>query len=291
MKQPLKKLMIGSPQQTKPNKMAESYFKDKVVIITGARQGIGKVLSIMLAAEGSRLALNSRDAEKLARMKEGLISGGYDAINIPGDISEEEVCKNIVNLTVKKYGKIDILINNAGIAGAGTVEEADSFVFRKQVEVNLIGSYLMTKWALPYIRETHGSILFVSSLAGIFGLPAYSGYSSSKMALTALAQSIKAELHGQNVHVGVAYVGFTENDPAKEQYNYKGELAPLPDRNVSRVTPEKTAGLIIKQIRKRKFRSVHSLLGKAEYLVSRFFPSLIEIILIKSGSGEKDEGK
>jgi len=270
--------------------MAEKYFKDKVVIITGARQGIGKTLAVMLASYGSKLVINSRNEEKLSGLKNHLSETGCDVTDVPGDISGEEVCKRIAETAISRFGRIDILINNAGIAGAGTVELAESMVFRKQVEVNLMGSYYMTKWALPHIKAANGSILFVSSLAGFFGLPSYSGYSSSKMALTALAQSLKSELHGKNVHVGVAYVGFTENDPAKEQYTPKGELAPLPDRRVRRVPPERTASLILKQIRRRKFRSVHSALGKAESIVSKFFPGLIEMILRKTGAGERNEG-
>ena len=264
--------------------MNDTYFREKVVLITGARQGIGKTLSLLFASAGARLSINSRNAEKLAELKNTLISKGCDVVDVPGDISDEEVCKNIVVRTIDKFGKIDVLINNAGIAGAGTLEEANSAVFRKQVEVNLLGSYYMTRYALLHIKKSNGSILFISSLAGLFGLPGYSGYSASKMALTALAQSLKNELHGQNVHIGVAYVGFTENDPAKEQYNSKGELVPLPDRHIKRFSSEKTATLLMKQIRNRKFMTVHSFLGKAERLVSKFFPGLIELILRKSGT-------
>jgi len=271
--------------------MNDRYFRDKVIIITGARQGIGKALSLLLAGAGSRLSINSRNAEKLSELKNKLFLNGCDVIEIPGDISDEGVCRNIVEKTIERFGKIDVLINNAGIAGAGTVEEAESIVFKKQVEVNLLASYYMTKYALPHIKKTDGTILFVSSLAGLFGLPAYSGYSASKMALTALAQSLKNELYGQNVHIGVAYVGFTVNDPAKEQYNSKGELALLPDRKVKRVSAEITASLLLKQIRKRRFISVHSLLGKAEYTVSKFFPGLIEAILRRSGTQDRITGK
>jgi short-subunit dehydrogenase len=243
----------------------------------------------MLASSGSKLVINSRNADKLSSLKNHLAGKGCDVTDVPGDISDEEVCKRIAETAILRFGRIDILINNAGIAGAGTVETAESMVFRKQIEVNLLGSFYMTKWALPHIRAAYGSILFVSSLAGLFGLPSYSGYSASKMALTALAQSLKSELYGTNVHVGVAYVGFTENDPAKEQYTPKGELAPLPDRRVRRVPSERTASLILRQIRKRKFRSVHSALGKAEYIVSKFLPGLIEMILRKAGAGERIE--
>lgn len=266
--------------------MQDNYFKGKVIIITGARQGIGKTLSLLLAVEGARLAINSRNAEKLTELKNTLNSKGCSVIDIPGDISDEQVCKNIADQTVKEFGRIDILINNAGVAGDGTVEEADPSIFRKQVEVNLLGSYYMTRYALPHIKSSQGSILFVSSLAGLFGLPAYSGYSASKMALTALAQSLKNELYGQNVHIAIAHVGFTENDASKKQYNAKGELTLLPDRKVKRVTSEKTASLLMKQIRTRKFRSVHSFLGKAEFLVSKFFPGLIALIVRKSGAKE-----
>jgi dehydrogenase/reductase SDR family protein 7B len=271
--------------------MNNKYFKDKVVIITGARMGIGKTLAEILAARGARLALNSRNADKLAELRDSLVEKGCEVIIFPGDISDEDVCRNIAHQTFIKYGKIDILINNAGIAGAGTVGESNSEVFRKQIEVNLLGSYYMTNHALPYVKSSHGSIQFVSSLAGLHGLPSYSGYSASKMALTALAQSLKTELYGQNVHIGVAYVGFTENDPLKVQYNPKGELAPLPDRKVKRVTREKTATLIIRQIRRRKFKSVHSFLGKTEDIASLLFHSLIEFIMRRSASRENIMGK
>jgi NAD(P)-dependent dehydrogenase (short-subunit alcohol dehydrogenase family) len=262
--------------------MNDIFFKNKVVIITGARQGIGKTLSLIFADAGARLAINSRNAEKLTELKNALVSRGCNVVDVPGDISDEQVCRNIADQAVNKFGGIDILINNAGVAGDGTVEEADPSVFRKQVEVNLLGSYYMTKYALPHIKSSQGSIMFISSLAGLFGLPAYSGYSASKMALTALAQSLKNELYGQNVHIGIAYVGFTVNDPAKKQYNAKGELVLLPDRKVKRVTSETTALLLMKQIRKRKFRSVHSFLGKAESNASKFFHGLIAMIVRRS---------
>jgi short-subunit dehydrogenase len=266
--------------------MNDKYFKDKVVIISGARQGIGRTLSEMLAAAGSKLVINSRNTEKLSELKSSLSEKGCDITEVPGDISDGAVCKGIADTAVQKFGRIDILINNAGIAGAGTVELAESVVFKKQIDVNLMGSYYMTKWALPHIIASHGSILFVSSLAALYGLPSYSGYSASKMAITALAQSLKSELHGKNVHVGVAYVGFTENDPAKEQYNLKGELVPLPDRKIRRVTSGRTASLLLRQICRRKFRSVHSALGKAESVFSKFFPGLIEVILRNAGAKE-----
>jgi len=254
-------------------------FRDKVVIITGSRQGIGKTLAQYFAGTGAKLVIVSRNQDGLDEVRNILSAGGCEVLSIAGDVSDEITCSLIVNQAVAKFGKIDILINNAGISGKAGVEEGNTIVFRKQIEVNLLGSFYMTRYALPHLKASNGNILFVSSLAGIYGLPYHSGYSASKMALTALAQSLKAELHGLNVHVGIAYVGFTENDPKKEAFTVTGELKPLEKRKVRTVSAEKTALLIVKQIRNRKFISVHSGIGKIQWVISKFFPQLIEIIL------------
>jgi short-subunit dehydrogenase len=260
----------------------QDIFRDKVVIITGSRQGIGKTLAQYFAGAGAKLVIVSRNSEGLEEVKNSLTARGCEVLSVAGDISDESTCSEIVNKTIAKFGKIDILINNAGISGKAGVEEGNTIVFRKQIEVNLLGSFYITRYALPHLKASKGNVIFVSSLAGIYGLPYHSGYSASKMALTALAQSLKAELHGLNVHVGIAYVGFTENDPKKEAFTATGELKPLEKRKVSTVSAEKTALLIVKQIRNRKFISVHSGIGKIQWVISKFFPQLIEIILRKN---------
>lgn len=257
----------------------QNIFRDKVVIITGSRQGIGKSLAQYFADAGAKLVIVSRNEDGLEEVRNNLAVVGCDVLSIAGDISDEKTCSLIVNQTVAKFGKIDILINNAGISGKAGVEEGNTIVFRKQIEVNLLGSFYITRYALPYLRESCGSVLFVSSLAGIYGLPYHSGYSASKMALTALAQSLKSELHGLNVHVGIAYVGFTENDPKKEAFTPTGELKHMEKRKVKTATIEKTASLIVRQIRDRKFISVHSGIGKVQWILSKLFPQLIEFIL------------
>jgi short-subunit dehydrogenase len=260
------------------------YFRDKVVIVTGARQGIGRSISELLATEGAKLVLVSRNADGLNEAHHALEEKGCEVLSIPCDISDEKASRAIIDRTISTFVKIDVLINNAGISGQGNVGESNSVVFRKQIEVNLLGSYYVSNYALPHIKKSEGSILFVSSLAAIYGIPSYSGYSASKMALTALAQSMKIELHGQNVHVGVTHVGFTENDPKKEVYNSKGEIEYLKRRSVKTVTPGKTAELILKQIADRKFVSVHSSIGKIQLIGAKFTPGLIEYILRKNAN-------
>ncbi len=260
-----------------------NFFKDKVVIITGSRMGIGKTLAIKLGELGANVVINARNAEGLNKTIQELTDKGYEVIAVSGDVSKIDDCEKLINETVKKYGRIDVLINNAGLSAKGMLENCDLATYKKMIDVNLLGSVYTTKLALPYIKESKGSILFVSSLAGINGLPYYSSYSASKMALTAVAESLKIELHKQGVHIGISFVSFTENDPDKKFYNENGELEVLPKRSNIKLMPvEETVKIIIDQIEKRKFKVVHSTLGKVNWFFYKVFPKLVEFILIRS---------
>jgi short-subunit dehydrogenase len=186
----------------------------------------------------------------------------------------------LIRHTVDHFGKIDILINNAGLAMEGEVEHLQPDTLKKIMEVNFLGAAYLTQLTIPHIRATRGNILFVSSLAGIHGLPAFSAYSASKMALSALAESLKIELRGTGVHVGIAYLGFTENDPGKTIYKADGRMETLPQRQDVKVTPvEKVARLLIRKLEKRRHKSFFSPLGKVLILTKRVSPTLVERIL------------
>ena len=187
-------------------------WKDKVVIITGSSIGIGRRLAIEIGKRGGKVVINARNKSRLNKTCEDIKTQGLKISACPGDISKYEDCVKIIGHSIKIYGKLDVLINNAGINAIGTLEEINSDIFRQVMDVLFLGSVYMTKAAIPYIRKTKGSILFVGSLAGIHGLGNYSAYSSSKMALTALAESLRIEMHKTGVHIGLAYIGFTEND-------------------------------------------------------------------------------
>ena len=210
-------------------------------------------------------------------------SNGHQVLAVAGDVSKPEDCKRIVEETIKEFGQLDGLINNAGISTEGEIGELDDDVFRKVMEVNYLGSVYPTQAALPFLRKTKGSVIFVSSVAGIRGIPGYSVYSSSKMALTALAESLKIEEKQRGVHVGIAYVGFTENDAQKTIYNSEGKIIPQPSRPGMKQEPvEVVAGRIIGMIEKRQFKNVFTLLGKLNNIFNRLFPSLGEYILSRN---------
>ena len=257
-----------------------SKLQNKVAIITGSSLGIGRTLAFEMAKQGAKIVLNARNPERLAKVQKTMQNAGFESIAIAGDVSKMEDCQKMIDAAVESFGKVDILINNAGIATEGTVEELDPDVFRKVMNVNYLGSVYPTKAALPLLRKTKGSIIFTGSLAGMRGLPNFSVYSSSKMALTALAESLKIELDGSGVHVGIAYVGFTQNDPEKTIYDKDGKIIAQPKRDLIKAEPPENVALrIIKMVENKTFKQYFTPLGKLNAFMNRFFPFIVEGVL------------
>ncbi|MCB0554539.1 MAG: SDR family oxidoreductase [Phaeodactylibacter sp.] len=261
----------------------------KVAVITGSSMGIGKALAIEMAQRGARVVLNGRDKTRLDETHQMLLDNGYDVTAISGDVSNFNDCEKLIEHTLKSYGKIDYLINNAGLSAEGEIEKMQPDLFKKIIDVNYLGSIFPTKVALPYIKASKGSILFISSLAAIHGLPEYSAYCSSKMALTAVAESLKTELSGTGVHVGIAYLGFIQNDPNKKVYKANGELEVIPIREGVKVQPVKnTAHRLIKMIENRTYKLTFSTIGKLLLFLNRFTPMLLEQFFYYSYKKKKD---
>ena len=257
-------------------------FKDQVVIITGSSKGIGKALAVELSSRGAMIVINGRNQEHLYRAYNELRGAGIDLLAVQGDVTSIDDCQKIIEKTIEHYGKIDILINNAGISSKGSVIDHRIDIFEKVLSTNFLGSFILTKAAIPYVREQQGSIIFISSIAGLYGMPGHSAYCASKMGLTALAQSLRMELHGSGVHIGIVYLGFTENEPDKKYYNVKGDLEILPRRDNVRIMPVETvARKIANDIKKRKFRCTYSFLGKLFAFLNRHFPDILDWLMIK----------
>ncbi|MFK7808223.1 MAG: SDR family oxidoreductase [Saprospiraceae bacterium] len=266
--------------------------KDKVIIITGSSMGIGKVMALELLNKGAKVVLNARNKERLNKTFAELQSAGHPVIAIAGDVSKVEDCEHLATETIKAFGKIDVLINNAGISMEGEVTELSPDVFRKVMEVNYLGSVYPTQAVLPELKRSKGSVIFMSSAAGVRGLPGFSVYSSSKMALTALAESMKIELHKDEVHVGIAYVGFTQNDPEKTIYNANGKIIAQPNRSFIKAEPPiNVAKRVSTMIANRTFKRVFTPLGKLNAIVNRWTPSLGEWILRRNYFKRKAENK
>jgi short-subunit dehydrogenase len=184
--------------------MSEDTFREKTVVVTGASSGIGRALALRLADEGAWLALAARDAQRLDSLAVECRQRGGEAIAIPTDVADESRCKALIQHTQETYGRIDMMVNNAGIDVVSKLEDlADLHLFKQVVEVNLYGTVYCTYYALPFLKETHGRIVNVSSLGGMLAIPFNTSYVASKFAMIGFSDSLRMELTQAGVSVTV----------------------------------------------------------------------------------------
>lgn len=266
-----------------------SYFKDKVAIVTGSGMGIGKATALELCSHGAKVVLNGRNPERLQKTLEEFKGKGYNVTAISCDITSAADCEKLINQTIETYGRLDILITNASVSMREKFEKLQPEVFAQIIHSNVNGSAFPAWYALPHLKKTKGSITFISSAAGMIGMPTGSAYSAGKMALTALAQSMKIELDGSGVHVGIVHVGFTQNEDEKRVLNAKGELVPVASRPAYlQQTREQVAKAILRSIKGRQFKTVLTVIGKLNAFMVRFFPGIVIRIITYSQKRMKD---
>ncbi|MCI4670193.1 MAG: SDR family oxidoreductase [Bacteroidia bacterium] len=269
-------------------------FQDKVVLITGSSMGIGKAMASHFAMRGAKVAINARNAEKLGRTAKELRQEGFEILEVPADVSVWEQVEGMITSVVTHFGQLDILINNAGIATRGSVENVSPEVFQKMVNVNILGSVFPSKAAMPYISKQSGSIIFVSSIAAFYGLPYNGIYSSTKKALTAFSESLRLETKEKGIHVGIAYVSFTENDPQKIILDSDGNRIYLENRKgIKKQSPETVSSIISNMVLMRRNSVSLSFMGKALNFIHRIFPGIIKMIYTRNMATIKaqSEGK
>lgn len=260
--------------------MDKNYFKNKVALISGSSMGIGKAIAWELAKQGAAVVLNGRDSEKLECTKMEFLAKGYNVSAVIADIRDQDQCRLLVNKTISGCGRLDILVNNAGISSRGTIEHSADRNFTILSETNFTGAAHLSKYAIPSLKKSKGHIIFINSVAGFRGMPYNSAYSASKMAQAALSEALRIELRDYGIHVGIAYVGFTQNDPKKKILDVDGSLIYLPKRtNVQLATKASVAKSIRKMIEKRKKRMTLTGLGYLANFTIRYLPAFSDWLL------------
>ena len=251
-----------------------SYFQDKVALVTGGSRGVGFATARELVLRGSKVVITARGADRLEDSRRKLVEMGGEVVACTGDIGVWEEAAGMVRTAIDSFGRLDIVINNAGVSMRGNLEELVPEVCSQVISTNLTGSIFVTRAAVSHIVESRGHIVFISSIAGLFGLPGASIYCAGKGGLTGLCESLRLELQPRGVHLGVVYLGFTEHDPEKRILAADGSLVP-PDRPAHH--PQSlAAGLILKMIEKRKRRLIMTPIGKLGWIAYRISPSLVE---------------
>lgn len=187
---------------------------DKVALVTGAARGIGKQIAITLAKEGYNIALNYRtNTDSIVELKNQIENFGVECLLVQGDVSVFEDTERIANETFEKFGRIDVLVNNAGITKDMLLLRMKPEDFMNVIDVNLVGTYNMTKNVSGYMMKAReGRIINVSSVVGISGNAGQSNYSASKAGIIGFTKSLAKELASRNILVNAVAPGFIETD-------------------------------------------------------------------------------
>lgn len=257
-----------------------SFFKDKVVVITGGSEGIGKALIDALIPQGAKVSTCGRNYDKLYNLQLQYASVLLHAEMC--DVSNEHDCKRFIDSTIKTFGGIDVLINNAGISMRALVQDAEVDVIRKVMETNFYGAVYCTKFALPAIIERKGTIVGVSSIAGYRGLPGRSAYSASKFALQGWLEALRTELLETEVNVMWVCPGFTTSNIRNAALNKEGKpQGESPMDETKMMSAAECAQHILHAIEKRKRTLVLTFDGKRTVFLNRFFPALTDKLVHK----------
>lgn len=255
----------------------------KVAIVTGSSRGIGLAIAKEFAKQNFMIVLNSRDESRLESAKKELCLLTNKVFAVVADVSTIDGSRYLIEEVLKKYGRIDILVNNVGISSRGKVADLNPEVFKTVYESNVFGSVYPTIAALPSIRSSQGSIVFISSLAGIRGLPGLAPYCSSKLALRAIVESMRLEEAENNVHVGLVLVGITEIAPNKEAISADGKRLLLSNRDERKVlSVDQVASSVLKNIKSRRYITTMTMLGKLNAFLHARFPILVEKIILRN---------
>lgn len=264
-------------------------MKDKVVLITGGTSGIGKALAFAFGRAGASVVITGRNEENLQATGEALTAQHIENLALVADVSREADCARMVSQTISRFGQLDILINNAGISMRALFQDVDLAVIRQVMDINFYGTVYATKYALPHILQTKGSVLGISSIAGYRGLPGRTGYSASKFAMHGFLETLRTEVLEKGVHVMIACPGFTASNIRNTALTAQGQVqgqSPLDEGKI--MSAEEVADRILKATRQRKRDLVMTTQGKLTVFLNKWLPGLTDRLVLKHFKKEKD---
>ncbi|MDR0907625.1 MAG: SDR family oxidoreductase [Rikenellaceae bacterium] len=264
-------------------------FKDKVVVITGASSGIGEALAYEFGALGAKVVCAARSGDRLTLVADNIIAQGGEAVAVATDVSREDDCRQLIDAAVLAFGGVDVLVCNAGISMRAILDDVELDVLRRLVDVNFWGTVYCVKYALPYLQKARGSIVGVSSVAGLHGLPGRTGYSASKYAMTGFLETVRIENLHKGLHVMVACPGFTATNVRFTALTKDGSpQGQTPREEGKMMSAEEVAQRIIKGIRRRKRLLLMEWEGRGTHWIKKFAPSLLDRLFYLVMSQEPD---
>ena len=236
--------------------MKKHAFHDQVVIVTGASSGIGRALAKQLAVQGAKVVLAARRAERLEQVASECRKLGGEVMVIPTDVGDEFQCKALVEKTIAQYGKLDMLINNAGLAVSGLFDEFhDLRLFKHNMDVNFYGAVYCTFYSMPYLIQSKGRIVAMSSMGGKAAIPFNTPYISSKFAMHGFYDALRMELAHRGVSITVVCPWWVVSEFHEAQMNKNGEPRGERGRSIytrKMMTSERCAAITLRTAEKRR---------------------------------------
>ncbi|MCL1049686.1 SDR family oxidoreductase [Shewanella abyssi] len=259
-------------------------FKDKVIIVTGASEGIGRALAIALAPLGCQLVISARNQQRLTSLASEITALGQPPLVFAADLAQQPQCQGLIEVCIARFGRLDILINNAGMTMWSRFDElSDLSVLSKIMQLNYLAPAYLSHAAIPHLKKTQGQIVAVASITGMTGVPTRSGYAASKHAVIGFFDSLRIELSDDNVAVTVICPDFVVTQTHKRALDAQGKpLGDTPMQESKIMTADRCAQLMLPAIAQRKRLLITSFRGR----IGRFFkiiaPGLIDYIARKA---------
>lgn len=253
-------------------------FEDKRIILTGAAGGIGTALAKQLAAEGARLALADLNTKGLDSVAEACRVLGGETLVHPTDVSDREQCRTLIARTVETWGGIDVLFSNAGISMWARFEDVtDISIYERLMAVNYFGALYCTYYALPYLKESRGMLVVVTSSSGKTGAPLHSGYAASKHALHGFFESLRTELVGSGVQITLVVPLFVATGIRLRGFQGNGSHPSVDPYDDSKsMSADQVARIAIKAAKKGKREVIMTLELKAAVKLRPFIPGIVD---------------
>lgn len=265
------------------------FLNDKVIVITGASSGIGEAMAREYAKMGARVVLGARREEELRRVAEAITAEGGNVAYCACDVVKAEECKALIDKAIDSFGRIDVMICNAGLSMRALFDDCDLSVLHRLMDVNFWGTVNCTKYALPWLQKSRGSLVGISSVAGIHGLPGRTGYSASKYAMTGFLDTIRVENLKKGLHVMTACPGFTASNVRFSALTADGSQQGETPRNEAKMmTPEQVAHIVARGLKRRKRLCLMEWEGRGTHLLKKICPGLVDRLFYAAMAKEPD---
>jgi short-subunit dehydrogenase len=267
--------------------MDTAYFRDKVVIVTGASSGIGLASAKLFGSYGARVVMAARSLERMQELAPEVSSDPSKVLCVRTDVTVEADCRNLIEKTVEAFGGIDILVNNAGISMRAMFNDLDLKVIHALMNVNFWGTVQCTKFALPYLLKSKGSVVGIVSIAGYTALPARTGYSASKYAIRGFLDTLRMEHLKDGLNVLVFAPGYTSSQVRKNALTADGSAQGETPLDESRLmSAETVAKRLARALYRRRSQVTLTFLGRLTIFFHRVFPRLTDRLTYRYVSRE-----